>query len=664
MSHIQTVAGSHGDWTFILPDQITLTQSGAGTDLVLDGTPQDPLVFHVRFDLDAYKNPGSSLVIQVLEPAANIDGDASMFGLRGPIEIRFYNELGVPIHAGADGALGIFLSGPGNIPDNVNFHTTYAHFHGVQGQFGNNPVSVDVSLTPGNILAPDVITVGGSILPFAEGVQWGPITLHQRQILDKDDDFTLTFFLKPGAVSNDPEAPPSAVLVTSQRIDTRNLPLNPIPPEALDTDDPAPLAGLLSSGTYAIEVGYDTGDDGDVTTYSGEFNFKDGFGAITEGTVREIQHRFYEHDYSTFPETYFETGWSLFGIRVPVADMATLSGIALGAVIFAGDDYLNGSEFDDALFGFDGDDKLLGGAGADLLDGGPGSDTASYEGSPEGVIIDLAAGTASGGHANGDQLISIENLIGSSHDDILTASDIGGTLDGLYGDDQLFGGAGFDTLIGGDGDDVLDGGPVGAGSGNYLLGGAGNDTYLVRQAFDIVDEGFLFPAHPGQPGDFNTIISRADFHWDLYSVATRHEIAAANPHEVPALVGSLFDSTMIGHQGSSIIFTVGGNNIVRPGDGIDFMAFGSIEGYTGVDTLVLERHATGPASWAAVWSFDPGEDVVDLTDFGYGSFAEVMARGTDDDAGNCYFLLGDTSTDVLFLVGLQLADLSAGNFVV
>jgi VCBS repeat-containing protein len=146
----------------------------------------------------------------------------------------------------------------------------------------------------------------------------------------------------------------------------------------------------------------------------------------------------------------------------------------------AGDDILLGGGGKDTLDGGADDDILEGGAGADVLTGGTGTDTASYAGSGQGVTVDLAAGTASGGDAQGDTFSSIENLRGSA---------FGDTLSGDSGDNVLEGGAGSDLFIftEGGGSDTVFGG-TGAGWTDTLelqdgSGGtpAGGWTYTITQ---------------------------------------------------------------------------------------------------------------------------------------------------------------------------------------
>ena len=68
-------------------------------------------------------------------------------------------------------------------------------------------------------------------------------------------------------------------------------------------------------------------------------------------------------------------------------------------------DTLTGDNSANRLFGAGGNDRLVGGAGADRLEGDSGEDTVSYAGSAAAVTVDLSAGTASGGDAEGDVLL-------------------------------------------------------------------------------------------------------------------------------------------------------------------------------------------------------------------------------------------------------------------
>ncbi len=120
-----------------------------------------------------------------------------------------------------------------------------------------------------------------------------------------------------------------------------------------------------------------------------------------------------------------------------------------------GNDHIWGNAGNDKLYGHAGNDHLRGGAGADLLDGGSHTDTANYSGSSAAVTVDLGTGRGSGGHAQGDFLRSIENLVGSSYNDRLTGSRANNDIHGGRGNDTLQGGGGFDELTGGRGADTF-----------------------------------------------------------------------------------------------------------------------------------------------------------------------------------------------------------------
>ena len=93
----------------------------------------------------------------------------------------------------------------------------------------------------------------------------------------------------------------------------------------------------------------------------------------------------------------------------------------LSDYIFAGGgrDTIFGLGGADHIFGEGGDDFLIGGEGGDILDGGTGVDAVSYASSGSRVTVDLYTGTGKGGTAEGDTLVSIEEVFGSGHKDLL-----------------------------------------------------------------------------------------------------------------------------------------------------------------------------------------------------------------------------------------------------
>src|SRR5207237_925350 len=94
----------------------------------------------------------------------------------------------------------------------------------------------------------------------------------------------------------------------------------------------------------------------------------------------------------------------------------------------------------------------------------------TYAGSPHRMHVDLAAGTATGWGS--DTLQQVEDVAGSSHEDVLEGDGHPNRLFGSAGNDVLLGRGGADSLSGGDGDDFLAGGAGAA----RLAGGPGGTT--------------------------------------------------------------------------------------------------------------------------------------------------------------------------------------------
>lgn len=166
-------------------------------------------------------------------------------------------------------------------------------------------------------------------------------------------------------------------------------------------------------------------------------------------------------------------------------------------------DTLTGSIDSDTITAGAGNDTLEGRAGNDTLDGGDGTDTATYVNATGGATINLD-GSGADGDGSIDQLINVENIVGSNFGDDITGNSganeilagagnddvLGGggadilkgeadhdTVDGGDGDDQVEGGAGDDVIRGGDGNDIL----VGGGGIDSIDGGSGVDTLLLER---------------------------------------------------------------------------------------------------------------------------------------------------------------------------------------
>ncbi len=225
-----------------------------------------------------------------------------------------------------------------------------------------------------------------------------------------------------------------------------------------------------------------------------------------------------------------------------------------------GANVLSGGAGMDVLIGWGGDDTLIGGAGADVLNGGAGHNVLSYAGSIAAVIVDLEAGTASGGDATGDVFTRMSSAAGGLGGDMLTGN---GEANRLFGD------AGDDLLDGGAGDDVIEGG---AGA-DTLAGGLGTDalSYAGSTAGVSVD----LAAGTASGGDADG---------DTYT-------------GFEAVIGSGLDDLLTGDSGGNTIDGGDGNDVIRGGDGDDVIRGGAgwddLDGGNGRDTLSFE----GSQSW-------------------------------------------------------------------
>jgi Ca2+-binding RTX toxin-like protein len=105
-------------------------------------------------------------------------------------------------------------------------------------------------------------------------------------------------------------------------------------------------------------------------------------------------------------------------------------------------------------------------------------------------IIDLDAGTATGGQIGNDTVVNIENVKSGAGDDKIKGDEYDNNLDGGAGDDHIEGRDGDDTLDGGASSDVVDGGAgddvivaTADAAADDICGGEGTDTYDASHTY-------------------------------------------------------------------------------------------------------------------------------------------------------------------------------------
>ena len=211
---------------------------------------------------------------------------------------------------------------------------------------------------------------------------------------------------------------------------------------------------------------------------------------------------------------------------------------------------IEGSAFGDILTGNSGNNQIQGFGGADRINGGAGFDTAVYLDANSAVNVNLSTGVVTGG-SGGDTLISIERVLGSRFNDVLTGSNANESFLGGLGADNIDGGAGIDTVeYGFVGSRVV----VDLASG-FATGGAGTD--------------FIF--------------------------------------NVENVKGSIFNDILTGTSGANVLNGDNGNDALNGGAGADTLTGGG-----GRDTFIFQFGQSLVSASDRITDFTIGTDKIDL----------------------------------------------------
>ncbi|WP_020654612.1 calcium-binding protein [Massilia niastensis] len=271
---------------------------------------------------------------------------------------------------------------------------------------------------------------------------------------------------------------------------------------------------------------------------------------------------------------------------------------------------VEGTASADTLTGNAGDNSFQGFGGNDRINGGAGIDSSLYFDASSAVNVNLGTGVVTGGSGS-DTLTSIERVVGSRFNDVLTGSAADEFFGGGMGDDIINGGGGVDTieygivtggvevnlttgktlgaagvdtisnveniigsvfndkltgnaatnmLIGGNGNDQLNG----AGGMDIMAGGDGSDVYFVDNQYDLVTEANTSLAIGGNDTVYVTV---------SYILTANVENLRMNSTTNLSGTGNALNNGIAGNAGANVLNGLAGNDTLTGGAGKDIFVF-------------------------------------------------------------------------------------------
>ncbi|MDF2399531.1 calcium-binding protein [Pseudomonas sp. 3MA1] len=330
-----------------------------------------------------------------------------------------------------------------------------------------------------------------------------------------------------------------------------------------------------------------------------------------------------------------------------------------------------GNDSDNIITGGSGNDTLYGGAGADQFFGGAGLDIAGYTDSKAGVTVNLKTGVNTG-IAAGDTYTDIETIKGSNYNDTFVGNGRGMNFDGGAGVDTVdystssagvnvevrfgTGAAGkggdaegstltsIENVIGSAFNDILTSGPDHTATAIRLEGGAGDDIYYISNG--------ITPTIVEQVGGGNDEMR-------VTVVNPSHTYMAANIERLTFIGNSAF--TGWGNDLDNIITGGSGNDTLYGGAGADQFFGGAgydTVGYLDSKVSMTLNLKTGVHSGIAAGDTYTDIEAIrgsNLNDIFYGG---TSAMGLDGAAGQdlVSYELSDSAVTIDLYTGVNTGD--------
>ncbi len=317
-----------------------------------------------------------------------------------------------------------------------------------------------------------------------------------------------------------------------------------------------------------------------------------------------------------------------------------------------GNDPLYGLDGNDTIRGGDGNDVISGGSGNDKLYGDAGTDMLSYIDDVAGVTVDLSLTTAQNTGGSGQDTISgFENMTSSAFNDMLSGTSGNNVINGMGGIDtigyisataginlnlnttsaQNTVGAGTDTIynieniIGSSFNDVLSGNAV----ANIIEGGAGNDTMNGSLGSDTASY---------ERATAGVTVS-------LLIAGAQNTVGAGTDtlNAFENLRGSAFNDILTGDANNNVIEGGAGNDTLNAGAGIDTASYERASAAVRVNLSLAAAQNTGGAGTDTLSGFESiigsafndtltGNGVSNIIDGGLGN--DVLNGGAGIDTAS------------------------------